>query len=91
MVRSYISKVSNTGLRLTNDNKFCIFLGSRDPYHISGEGAGFDFHWEGGVLLEAGYPNNENELIQLTSETMEVIVPEYVDLMQSTDWILTTF
>lgn len=50
--------------------------GSRDPYHVTGEGAGFDFYWDGGVLLQVGYPNTEQELIQLTSESMIVTIPE---------------
>ena len=53
-------------------------LGSRDPYHIVGTGAGFDFRWDGNVAIHVGHENTEKELIQLSSDTMLVTIPEYV-------------
>ena len=53
-------------------------LGSRDPYHIIGVGAGFDFRWDGNVTLKVGYRNDENELIQLTSNSMVITIPKCV-------------
>lgn len=53
-------------------------IGSRDPYHIIGTGAGFDFRWDDNVAISVGHENNEEELIQLTSNTMLITIPEYV-------------
>jgi len=56
-------------------------LGSRDPYHVVGVGAGFDFRWDGNVSIKVGYRNDENELIQLTSDSMVITIPKYVSVM----------
>lgn len=55
-----------------------FFSGSRDPYHVIGIGAGFDFCWDGNVAIKVGHPNKEKELIQLTSDSMMVTIPKCV-------------
>ncbi|KAF8592433.1 hypothetical protein K439DRAFT_1400235 [Ramaria rubella] len=53
------------------------FKGSRDPYHILGVGAGFDFRWDGNVTINIGHENAEKELIQLSSDSMVISIPDH--------------
>jgi hypothetical protein len=50
--------------------------GSRDPYHITGFGAGFVLAWMGNVSLRIGEKNDQNELIQISSDEMFFSIPE---------------
>ena len=50
--------------------------GSRDPYDIRGYGAGFALCWKGNPQLLIGQPNEANELIQVVSDSMLVIIPK---------------
>jgi hypothetical protein len=54
------------------------YQGSRDPYLLDDEGAGFAFCWIGDVRLRVGYRNKDRELAQVTSESMQIIIPRYV-------------
>lgn len=53
--------------------------GSRDPYSLKGPGAGFALCWSGNPQLLIGQPNDQNELIQVISDSMLVIIPNLVD------------
>ncbi|KAF8528944.1 golgi-body localization protein domain-containing protein [Hysterangium stoloniferum] len=53
------------------------FKGSRDPHHVTDVGAGFDFRWDGHVSLQIACQNDEMELIQLTSDSMMITIPDY--------------
>lgn len=64
-------------------NKFAMlicsvscFSGSRDPYDITGHGAGFVLAWMGNPKIRVGYENPQRELIQIFSEQMILSVPE---------------
>ena len=56
------------------------FTGSRDPYQISGTGAGFVLAWRGSPTITAGYGDADKELIQVESERMMLAIPKYVHL-----------
>lgn len=49
--------------------------GSRDPYEISDKGAGFALCWQGNTRLDIAMPNTDHELVQVTSDTMLVVIP----------------
>ncbi|KAG0709732.1 golgi-body localization protein domain-containing protein [Suillus ampliporus] len=51
--------------------------GTRDPYTLHDEGAGFALCWKGNPKLLIGFPNDVNELIQLSSDTMSIIIPRF--------------
>jgi hypothetical protein len=55
-----------------------LSTGSRDPYEITGNGAGFVLAWMGDPRIRIGYDNPEKELIQIFSKQMVLSVPEYV-------------
>lgn len=61
------------------DPFFLLYIiGSRDPYEITGHGAGFVLAWMGNTRIRIGYDNPERELVQIFSEQMVLSVPEYV-------------
>ncbi|KAG2156152.1 golgi-body localization protein domain-containing protein [Suillus clintonianus] len=51
--------------------------GTRDPYTLHDEGAGFALCWKGNPKLLVGFPNDVNELIQVSSDTMSIIIPKF--------------
>lgn len=51
--------------------------GSRDPTNITDNGAGFVLVWKGSPRLLIGYPNDQRELMQLTSDIMLIAIPRY--------------
>ncbi|KAG2367288.1 golgi-body localization protein domain-containing protein [Suillus spraguei] len=51
--------------------------GTRDPYILHDEGAGFGLCWKGNSKLLIGFPNDVNELIQVSSDTMSIIIPKF--------------
>jgi hypothetical protein len=51
-------------------------LGTRDPYTLHDEGAGFGLCWKGNPKLLIGFSNDVNELIQVSSDTMSIIIPK---------------
>ncbi|EMD40776.1 hypothetical protein CERSUDRAFT_111360 [Gelatoporia subvermispora B] len=53
--------------------------GSRDPHDLGGRGAGFALCWKGDPQLTIGHQNAERELIQVTSESMLVVIPNLED------------
>jgi len=50
--------------------------GSRDPYTVLHNGAGFALCWSGNTRILVGQPNADGELIQVISDTMSVAVPK---------------
>ena len=46
---------------------------------MGGEGAGFALCWEGNPQLLINQKNEQNELIQMISESMSIIIPKYVE------------
>ncbi|KAL4076077.1 golgi-body localization protein domain-containing protein [Scleroderma citrinum] len=49
----------------------------RDPYVVENEGAGFAFCWEGEPQIKIGFDNSAAELVQVTSETMLIVIPKF--------------
>lgn len=64
---------------------FANLIGSRDPYEITGHGAGFVLAWMGSPRIRIGYDNPGRELVQITSDQMVLSVPEYVPRFFSLD------
>jgi len=64
----------NTGIHY--GTLFIFVLGTRDPYMLHDEGAGFALCWKGHPKLLIGFPNDANELIQVSSDTMSIIIPK---------------
>ena len=50
--------------------------GSRDPYNITGFGAGFVLAWMGNVKLRIGEKNEQYEVIQILSDELFFSIPE---------------
>ncbi|KAJ7276501.1 golgi-body localization protein domain-containing protein [Mycena haematopus] len=55
--------------------------GLRDPYNVNGAGAGFVFAWQGSPRLLIGHENDDKELIQVTSDSMVIAIPDFSHLM----------
>lgn len=62
----------------TPPNSFPSTLGSRDPYYVTGAGAGFVFGFSGNTTITVGHSFAERELIQVKSEKAFIAVPEWV-------------
>ncbi|KZO94872.1 hypothetical protein CALVIDRAFT_538650 [Calocera viscosa TUFC12733] len=54
--------------------------GSRDPYHVSDIGAGFALCWQGSPSISIGYSAKDQELIQVSSERMSLVIPNLTHL-----------
>jgi hypothetical protein len=52
-----------------------ILKGSRDPYDLDGEGAGFALCYERKVRWHLGVPNVDNEFFQILSESFILGIP----------------
>ncbi|TFK75811.1 hypothetical protein BDN72DRAFT_809463 [Pluteus cervinus] len=50
--------------------------GSRDPYCVDGEGAGFVLAWKGSPNLVLNGENDAGEFAQLTSQSMIIAIPD---------------
>lgn len=53
--------------------------GSRDPYSIEGQAAGWVKSWKGGVELRIGYDNPEKEFFQILSHEYILAIPDLCD------------
>ncbi|KAG1855096.1 hypothetical protein C8R48DRAFT_776498 [Suillus tomentosus] len=51
--------------------------GTRDPYTLHDEGAGFGLCWKGNPQLLIGFSNDVDEPIQVSSDTMSIIIPKF--------------
>ncbi|GBB96916.1 hypothetical protein RclHR1_02870014 [Rhizophagus clarus] len=49
--------------------------GSRDPYLVTGRGAGFVLCWSKNVEIRLGFPNDQNEVLQVDSEEFTCAIP----------------
>ncbi|TCD68203.1 hypothetical protein EIP91_011375 [Steccherinum ochraceum] len=59
-----------------NDEVHLHLKGSRNPYDLRGSGAGFALCWKGHSHILIGQPNDQNELIQVVSDTMLITIPK---------------
>ncbi|KAJ6628726.1 golgi-body localization protein domain-containing protein [Mycena sp. CBHHK59/15] len=55
--------------------------GSRDPYKVSGSGAGFVLAWQGNPKLLIARENTDKELIQVISDSMLIAIPDFSSLI----------
>ncbi|KAK0552268.1 Protein SABRE [Tilletia horrida] len=63
-----------------------FFKGSRDPYEVTGHGAGWVMCWRDNVELRIGYENKDREFFQVVSTEYLLAIPdlqEYTDLAAS--------
>lgn len=49
--------------------------GTRDPYLVTGRGAGFVLCWSKNVEIRLGYSNDQNEVLQVDSEEFTCAIP----------------
>ncbi|KAH8105900.1 golgi-body localization protein domain-containing protein [Cristinia sonorae] len=59
-----------------NDEVHLHLKGSRNPYELRDNGAGFALCWKGHPQILLGQPNEQNELIQVISDSMLITVPD---------------
>ena len=52
-----------------------ILKGSRDPYNLQGEGAGFALCWSGNIRWTMGFPNEDREFLQIHSDNFVLGIP----------------
>lgn len=52
-----------------------ILKGSRDPYSLEGEGAGFALCWRDRIRWKIGVPNDDREFFQIRSEDFVLGIP----------------
>lgn len=71
--RSFIHE--RYGPLLSSQDGTIYTLGLRDPYELTGEGAGFVLSWQGHTKLLIGHPNSNNEVVQVISDSMIIAVP----------------
>ncbi|KAG1752693.1 golgi-body localization protein domain-containing protein [Suillus paluster] len=65
-------------VKVSFTNEVRLYMkGTRDPYTLHDEGAGFALCWKGNPKLLIGFPNDVNELIQVSSDTMSIIIPKF--------------
>lgn len=50
--------------------------GSRDPYILDNDGAGFVLCWQGEPQIAIGSRNKDHELVQVTSDSMSILIPK---------------
>ncbi|EPQ31935.1 uncharacterized protein PFL1_00134 [Pseudozyma flocculosa PF-1] len=53
--------------------------GSRDPYQITGQAAGWVKCWRGGVQIRLGHLNDEKEVFQILSNEYLLAIPDLTD------------
>ncbi|CAJ0902711.1 6400_t:CDS:10, partial [Entrophospora sp. SA101] len=55
--------------------------GTRDPYLITGHGSGFVLSWRQGIEIRLGFPNNQKEVLQVSSEGFLLGIPDLVSVI----------
>ena len=62
------------------DELHCVAIyassGSRDPYKLNDDGAGFVLSWQNNVKIFVGGKNDDAEFIQITSDSMCIAIPK---------------
>ncbi|KAI0702885.1 golgi-body localization protein domain-containing protein [Cytidiella melzeri] len=53
--------------------------GSSDPHSLGGTGSGFALCWQGNPQLLINQKNDQNELVQMLSDSMSIIIPNIED------------
>lgn len=51
--------------------------GSRNPYVLENEGAGFAFCWQGKPRINIGFENDAREVVQVSSDAMLIVIPKF--------------
>ncbi|KAF8138424.1 golgi-body localization protein domain-containing protein [Boletus edulis] len=51
--------------------------GERDPYILDKDGAGFALCWQGEPRISIGSRNRDRELVQVTSDSMSILIPKF--------------
>ncbi|KAF8556963.1 hypothetical protein OG21DRAFT_1435884 [Imleria badia] len=51
--------------------------GNRDPYVLDNDGAGFALCWQGEPRLSIGSRNKDREFVQVTSDSMSILIPKF--------------
>lgn len=70
----------HVNVKFEDEGGFNIHLkGSRDPYAIEGQAAGWVKSWKGGVEFRIGYDNPEKEFFQILSHEYVLAVPDLSD------------
>lgn len=67
-------------LRWRGEGELHIYLkGSRDPYSVGGNGAGWVMVWRGNVEVRIGFENEDHEFLQFISNEYILAVPDLRD------------
>ncbi|SPO27524.1 uncharacterized protein UTRI_10641 [Ustilago trichophora] len=70
----------HVNFKFEDEGGFNIHMkGSRDPYDIEGQAAGWVKSWKGNVELRIGYDNPEKEFFQILSHEYVLAVPDLCD------------
>ncbi|CAG8737218.1 31951_t:CDS:2, partial [Racocetra persica] len=64
-----------------NSNVLFFSKGSRDPYLVTGSGAGFVLCWRKNVEVRLGFANEQDELLQIDSEEFIAAIPNLTALV----------
>lgn len=57
--------------------------GTRDPYALTGFGAGFSKAWRGNIKMLVGFPNSDQEFFQVESDEYILGIPNLRDYLDS--------
>lgn len=68
-----------------NSNVQFYSKGSRDPYHVTGSGAGFVLCWKKNIEIRLGFANEQNELLQIDSDEFIIAIPNLAALVSYGD------
>lgn len=70
----------HVNMKFKDEGGFNVHLkGSRNPYTIEGNGAGWVKSWKGGVEIRIGYDNPEKEIFQIISHEYVLAIPDLYD------------
>ncbi|KAE8231965.1 hypothetical protein CF326_g3008 [Tilletia indica] len=64
-----------------NGDVHFFFKGSRDPYEVTGHGAGWVMCWRKDVELRVGFENDDKEFFQVISTEYLLAIPDLQDYM----------
>ena len=71
-------------IKFVGEGDFNLHMkGSRDPYQIMGQAAGWVKCWRGGVELRIGYPNEDKEFFQILSHEYILAIPDLKDYIDN--------